>query len=322
MITWLKNSIVVLFFRLCLEKIQELGVETRYLANGRRFNNWRKLKTDLQIRVHAIEKGMSIGKLKKGFGNKKACGIIDDLIKYIAIGGDNQFVVEACSVLQQYVKFKNEIGDDAEDVKTQLTNFINDYNLSTSDNGGIYRIKYENIKRMAMGTFPEIIASRYAIRDFGNEPVDMDLLRKALQVAEKSPSACNRQSNRIHIYTGEKAQKLFRLQGGVNGFASDMQVAILICGDLMSYYIDELNLPYVDGGIYGMNLMLALHFYGLASIPLTMGRKVRCLKKIKREMGLPKNEVPVLLIGVGSYKAEFKVAVSNRYPYTQYTKFE
>ena len=322
MVTWLKNSFVVLFIRLCLEKLQELGVETRYLANGRRFKNWRKLKTDLQIRVHAIEKGMSIGTLKKGFGNQKACGIIDDLIKYIAIGGDNQFVVESCSVLKRYIDFKIEIGDEVGDVKSKLDGFIKDYNITPFDKGGVNFLKYDNIRKMASGSLPEVIASRYAIRDFGDQPVDMNLLKKALQTAEKTPTACNRQSCRIHIYTGDKAHKLFNLQGGANGFASDMQVAILICGDLMSYYLDELNLPYVDGGLYGMNLMLALHYYGLASIPLTMGRKVRCLNKIKCEMNLPKNEVPVLLIGVGSYKEEFKAAVSSRYPYTQYTTFE
>ena len=101
-----------------------------------------------------------------------------------------------------------------------------------------------------------------------------------------------------------------------------MQAAILICGDLTSYYLDETNLPYVDGGLYGMNLMLALHYYGLASIPLTMGRKMSSLRKIKRAMGIPRNEMPVLLIGVGSYKDEFRAAVSYRYPYTQYTTFE
>ena len=101
-----------------------------------------------------------------------------------------------------------------------------------------------------------------------------------------------------------------------------MQAAILVCGDLTSYYLSELNLPYVDGGLYGMNLMLALHHCGLASIPLTMGLTASNLKKIKREMGVPENEVPVLLIGVGSYKDEFRAAVSYRYPYTRYTTFE
>ena len=115
---------------------------------------------------------------------------------------------------------------------------------------------------------------------------------------------------------------MFELQRGGVGFIPEMQAAILVCGDLRSYFLGEQNLLYVDGGLYGMNLMLALHYCGLASIPLTMGHKAKHIKKIKHEMGLPDNEMPVLLIGVGSYKSEFKAAVSYRYPYAQYTKFE
>lgn len=322
MIDWLRNSRFVLFFRLIFEKMQEIIVETKYLANGNRFRDKRKMKTDLQIRVHAIEKGMSMGNLKEGFGNKKACGIIDDIRKYMSIFNDKQFVEESCSVLNQYVKYKEEIGQKTDDVKAQLKDLIKELDIQPLEQGGIIKLKYNEIKKKAEGSILDVIASRYAVRDFGNTPININLLREALHIVEKSPSACNRQSWRIHVYTGEKAMNLFALQGGCKGFDSDMQAAILICGDLTSYYIDELNLPYVDGGLYAMNLMLVLHYYGFASIPLTMGRRNGCLKKIKQKMGIPQNEVPILLIGVGSYKDEFKVAVSYRYPYTQYTKFE
>ena len=225
-------------------------------------------------------------------------------------------------MLRQFVRFKEELCQEAEDVNAKLNALVDDYSIDTLDQGGVYKLKYEKIKEMANGKLPEVMASRYAVRDFCDRPIDMELLRKALQMAEKSPSACNRQSWRIHVYKEVKAQKLFLLQGGSNGFEQDMQVAILVCCDLRSYFLDELNLPYVDGGLYAMNLMLALHYYGLACIPLTMGRKARKLKIIKKEMNIPNNEVPILLIGVGSYKDEYRVAVSSRYPYHQYTTFE
>jgi len=319
---WLKNSRIILFLRLIHEKMQELCTETRYLANGNRYEDKRKMKTDLQIRVHAIEKGMSIGNLKEGFGNQKACDIVDDFYGYLAIGGDRQFVVEACSVLNRYVAFKEEIGQKADDVRERLSDFMQANSICPTDEGGVYRLRLDDIRERAGGKLPDVIASRFAVRDFGSKPIDMGLLRKALQTAEKSPSACNRQSWRVHVYTGDRALTLFDLQGGAKSFAREMQAAILICGDLTSYYLSETNLPYVDGGLYGMNLMLALHYYGLASIPLTMGCKIGYLKKIKRAMGIPDNEMPVLLIGVGSYKDEFRAAVSLRYPYTQYTTFE
>lgn len=44
-------------------------------------------------------------------------------------------------------------------------------------------------------------------------------------------------------------------------------------------------------------------------------------KKIKQEMRIPSYEVPVLLIGVGTFKDDYKVAVSHRYMYKDYVKF-
>lgn len=319
---WMQESRSVLFLRLCFVKLQGLLTETRYLANGQKYSNPRMIQTDLQIRVHAIEKGMSIGVLKEGFGNQKAIGIIEDLRVFLKKGGNRGYAEEACAVIHQYIKFKQGIGQYVDDVKSYYERFVKEFHIEQLEQGGIYSLKYDDIRKKATGELPEVISSRFAVRDFGNKPIDISLLRKALQIAEKSPSACNRQSWRIHVYQGEKMNKVFNLQGGGKSFASQMQAAILICGDLSSYYVSELNLPYVDGGLYGMNLMLSLHYYGIASIPLTMGLRQGQLKKFKCEMNIPKNEVPVLLIGVGSYKDEFRVAVSHRYSFTQYTKFE
>ena len=108
---------------------------------------------------------------------------------------------------------------------------------------------------------------------------------------------------------------------GSKGFNKQMQCAILVCGDLRNYGFYEQNLPFVDGGLYAMNLLYSLHYYGLATIPLTMGHKWRITKKIKQEMRIPSYEVPVLLIGVGTFKDDYKVAVSHRYMYKDYVKF-
>ena len=90
---------------------------------------------------------------------------------------------------------------------------------------------------------------------------------------------------------------------------------------MRNYGFYEQNLPFVDGGLYAMNLLYSLHYYGLATIPLTMGHKWRITKKIKQEMRIPSYEVPVLLIGVGTFKDDYKVAVSHRYMYKDYVKF-
>lgn len=70
-----------------------------------------------------------------------------------------------------------------------------------------------------------------------------------------------------------------------------------------------------------MNLIYALTYLGIASIPLTLGIKLSILKQIKKDFNIPNNETPVLLIAFGNYPNKFKVAKSYRNPVESFTTF-
>lgn len=317
---FLKNSQLVLFVRLCHEKWLEVLVLTKYIANGDRCNDKIKMHTDLAIRTHAIEKGMSIGKVRIGFGQPKAISLIHDLQQYLCIGGDKAFVTESCSIINKYIIFNEQLGTDMNVVKSELIKFCTVNHICPIDFGGINVLNKTETERKSRGTFEVFSQSRFSVRDFGTEKIALNQIEKALKMAEKTPSACNRQSWKIYIYSDETLRnKIFSLQGGCKGFSQDMQYAILICGDIRGYNINELFQVYVDGGIYAMNLLYALHFENIAAIPLSMAQKQSQTRLLKKEMRIPENEAPVLLIGVGAYKDTYKVAVSERCCYKNYT---
>lgn len=317
---YLKNSRTVLFFRLLHEKFQEVVLLTKYIANGNRLNDKDKLSTDLAIRTHAIEKGMSIGSVKVGFGKPKVELLLRDLQRYLSLGGSKDFVTKSCSVIDKYIAFNEGLGADMAAIKDKFMIFCNNNDVNLIDKGGIYLFDKESTEAKLKSSFDIFSQSRFSVRDFGTDKISLDHIERALYMTEKTPSACNRQSWRIYVYADKALrEKIFSLQGGCNGFWQDMQYAILICGDIRGYNINELSQVYVDGGIYAMNLLYALHFEGVASIPLTMGHKQKKIKEIKQEMDIPDNEVPILLIGVGSYKDTYKVAVSERIDYHNYT---
>lgn len=289
----IKGNSFIVWLRIIYEKIGESFSLTLYNGSTNQTKDIYKKQAELQIRIHALEKGMSIGRVRVGFGKEKAFSLIEDLADLLKKGGSKQFVVESVSVLQKYIEFNENMGAAMADIEIALNKLCSCYSQS-----------------------------RFSIRDFGDSPLDIDKVYAALKLCERTPSACNRQSWVIHVYTENKlVEKMFKLQGGSKGFYEQMQCAILICGDLRNYGFYEQNLPFVDGGLYAMNLLYSLHYNGLATIPLTMGHKWRVIKKIKQEMNIPGNEIPVLLIGVGTYKDDFKVAVSHRYSYKQYVKF-
>lgn len=317
---FLKNSRFILFIRLLYEKWFEVLVLTKYIANGNRWNDKVKMHTDLAIRTHALEKGMSIGNVRVGFGKPKANSLIHDLQRYLHIGGDKVFVTESCSVIDKYLLFNERKGADMSAVRSKMTEFCASNHINPVGFGGVYILNNANIERKSKGPFSIFSQSRFSVRDFGTDKVSLERIENALKLAEKTPSACNRQSWKIYIYADETLRnKIFSLQGGCKGFFQDMQYAILICGDIRGYNINELSQVYVDGGIYAMNLLYALHYENIAAIPLTMANKQVKMRMIKKEMSIPENEAPVLLIGAGSYKNEYKVAVSERQNYKSYT---
>lgn len=319
----LKESPTVLFLRIWFQLARKAKIDAKYISGSNKSKDWKKMQSDLAIRVHAIEKGMSIGSVKIGYGQPKAKAIIKDLKHYLIIGGKKEFVEECYSVLLEYVNFNKKLGADMSDVESKIEGLASDYKLCDKHQGGVlYKVKAETLDSIKL-PFKEFSQTRYSVREFGKDKINRNQIEDALKLCERTPSACNRQSWSIYVYeTVELKNKMFANQGGCNGFYEDMQYAILICGDQRNYNLYELYQAYVDGGLYGMNLMYALHSQGLATIPLTMGQKLGDIAKIKELMGLPEYETPVLLIGVGSYKDEYKVAASVRKDYHQYTKFK
>ena len=111
-VKFLKESYVILFWRIWFQLARKARFDAKYIANSDRYQDWHKLQSDLAIRVHAIEKGMSIGHVKIGFGKPKALAIIKDFYHYLKIGGSKEMVAEWFSVLKKYSLFNKELGGD------------------------------------------------------------------------------------------------------------------------------------------------------------------------------------------------------------------
>lgn len=93
---------------------------------------------------------------------------------------------------------------------------------------------------------------------------------KSVGLAQNSPSACNRQPTRIHIIESEQLRnQVLELQGGNRGFGKLADTVIIISVELVGYRdVKERNNLFVDGGMYAMNLLYALHSYRIGACPL------------------------------------------------------
>lgn len=318
---FLLKSSLVFFVRIFIEQIHYTYFYFKYMANRNNPNSLNKMQADLSIRTHALEKGMSIGNGKIGFGKPKAIALIKDLNKYKILNGKTDFLTDSCNIINKYIQYNINNGAKMDDVKSIFDEFVerNEINLS-NDGGGIINLTHQSILEGAQGNFSLLSQNRYTVRDFGDDKIPLSKIEEAIKLCERTPSACNRQSWRVHLISNNTLKNwVFNSQLGCNGFYEKMQYAIIICADVSYYGFPEFNQAYVDGGLYAMNLMYALNYHDIATIPLTMQHKYNYTKNIKKKANIPVNEIPVILIGIGSYKEQFKVACSSRNSYTQYT---
>lgn len=316
---FIRYSYPVVFLRIMYARFVEVASYAKAMYTYQLRKDPNKLKADLIIRAHALEKGMSIGGGRFGFGIPKALELIDDLHLFTSINGDKAVTTDCISIVKKYIEYNKLGGADMSKVEDAFNDFCCKHSSPLLDDVGILSLVYPQISSMSQSSFDVFSQSRFSCRDFGTIPVSIEQLENAFKLCERTPSACNRQSQRVHVYLDKALKdKICELQGGSRGFYDNMQGAILVCGDLNMYGFQELNQVFVDGGLYAMNLMYALHFYGIANIPLTMAHKASYVKKICKEMNIPENEMPILLIGIGSYKDTWKVAVSKRNKWDNY----
>lgn len=315
---YIRHNRVILFCRLLGETFTEACIQSKHLGASQMLGDKVKFGADLKIRVHAIEKGMSIGTCRPGFGVPKVEALIRDLVLYVTRFPEED-IDEALCVIERYIAYNEAHNADMRLIKEQYDALLSLHGLRNELSVGIVERCKADTLAAQQGDFAQLSASRFSIRDYDPHAVvdEKDILA-ALDMARKAPSACNRQSAHAHIFKGDKAQALFDYQGGCKGFSQDMRYAVLVTADMRNYFINERHQMYVDGALYAMHLLLSLHYKGLATIPLTTAFKSGMTRRMLKKFDIPAHEVPVMLIGVGGYKEVYKVAVSHRKPLSSY----
>ncbi len=297
----------------------------RFNASINTNSDMQKMQYTLLRENHIIEKALSIKNTKKGFGVAKVTNLCKKLKEYDERYGqiDSSFLTYPLVTIKKYISHTKAASDvNIEDIEAIYNKLSAKYLISPAKVfGGVEMCTSENIINQAKGNFEDLLYSRHSVRYFTAELPSDSIISKALVLASRTPSACNRQGWKTHVYKGSACHELLKWQGGANGFEQDIHCAILVTADLRAFLDYEVFQAYVDGGLYAMNLINALHFLGLGTIPLSCGFNGKKLDELKH-FNIPENEVPIVIIGFGYYPNEFKVAISTRRAFELTNKFE
>ena len=180
--------------------------------------------------------------------------------------------------------------------------------------GGAIPFSRERVVNASRLPFDEFVRERYSIRNFTDEPVSLELIEEAVRISLKTPSVCNRQSWRIHCYQGkEKCGPLLELQNGNRGFEHIIGTILIVTTDLNYFVgINERNQPFIDGGMFGMSLIYALHHLGLGSCCLNLCHSSDTDRELRKRAKIPESESFIFMLAVGCIPESLHVAESSR----------
>lgn len=270
------------------------------------------LESMIVMEAHAIEKGFSLPDIRPGYGAAR----IKTLIHYLEAhkqrnyGSDGFAVRKARAILSAYIKYHNEISYDL----GSLLSMIEPWGSDDCSAGGYITVSREEIRRKAAGNFRDFVMSRHSVRNYIKNGIDAKQIREAIEIARMTPSVCNRQPWHVYAITDIEIKKsILELQNGNRGFGSLAPLLLIVTTDIRSFTgAEERNEAYVDGGLFAMSLIYALHYIGIGSCPLNWMVMPARDRELRRLLGLRESETVIMLIAAGHIAEKVRIAQSAR----------
>ncbi|HNT65532.1 MAG TPA: nitroreductase family protein [bacterium] len=262
---------------------------------------------------HGLEVGLTYADPRPGFGYKVANDLLGYLHTYVGKYGADRCAHIAANVLRQYFERQSTLGASLEKLQKRFSDLQGELG-DTQFAGGVKELRREEIQSASAIDFSRFVCSRHSFRRYENKPVPLDTLQKAVAMAVQSPSACNRQPVRVHVLEDPAIRdRVLTVQNGNRGWRDQPDRILLVSCDSRFYKESrERNAAYIDGGLFAMSLLYALHSLGVGTCCLNLNLTAAAARRIRKAVGLPGSSVLILLIAAGHLPETITVAASVR----------
>jgi nitroreductase len=264
------------------------------------------------LTYHVLEKGLTMPNRRLDFGHQVVLDLMGQINDFIKLWGSDPQVLHAVGTVKSYFKLHRDSGFDFSnncEYWNQVEKFCACHeNIPDSQQ---YIFSREEFFGDVKDVFGKFAHSRHTVRHYcGSIPYGE--IVNSVALAQTAPSACNRQHSRVHCVSDHNLRnQLLSLQNGNRGFGMDADKLLVVTTDLHDIQcIEERNDPYVNAGIFIMNLCYALHYYKIGCCILNW-HVVPETDLIARELlHIPCSESIVAIIACGLVPDKFEVAQS------------
>jgi len=284
------------------------------------YAGWRSDMVDVEQRnynaakiYHSLEKSMSFKNRKKGSGWADAYALLELLKVANRTGELGYHDRAACRLLSSFVELDgNSETDHAYHIRTELSKF----DFSSVDDHGMMAYAAADFRCGVLESPESFFLSRYSLREFKNEAVTLDVIERAVKLAMKTPSVCNRQAWHVYHTTDSSVKEAaLKYQAGNRGFGDRIPNLMVITTDLKAFMPGQEHYQHwIDGGLFSMSLIYALHSLGVASCCLNWSQSPANDRLLRTLVDIKPHHTVVMLLAVGWPDEQNNVCISARRP--------
>jgi nitroreductase len=273
-----------------------------------------RIEGDIVRQYHVIEKGLTMQDFRPGFGKDVVRGLVRSMRAMekhpCAARCDSGQLAAARATLREYHERHAALGHDISEILPDNCRDL--WEKATPGEGGSR--PFTPVAPGDADAFERVVRSRASVRSFDPERTpSRETIMAAVDLAMRSPSVCNRQTARVHVFTGADAQRALSFQSGNRGFGHNIPMVIIVTSDLRYFTgTAERYQGWIDGGMFSMLLLLALHAKGIGAVSLNWSVANERDIALRAAMSLPEHERVIMLVGCGHPSPDGLVPVSSR----------
>ncbi|TFV84146.1 hypothetical protein E4V99_03485 [Microbacterium sp. dk485] len=285
---WVQNSQVPVLGTVGRSLLSRLRIYREYTVDRRayvRSSSWtaprRQLaaqrQRDLTFWYHQVEKALTFPEVRRPFGAAAEANL-NRILSEAGVEDVDPVVRESASRAREALALWNDRGIISEAASPLID--------STAP----------------LGPAPEFFLTRSSCRNFDpNRKIDRQEVRSIVALAQRSPSVCNRQGARVH-YLSDRADiaAALALQSGNRGFGQTVSHLAIVTADRRAFSEStERNQGWIDGALFAMTFVWALHAHAIASCMLNWSMGVTATRKLRATVGIPEHEDVICMIAFG-----------------------
>jgi nitroreductase len=267
----------------------------------------------MKMKYHGLEKSLSYQVRRAGAGWNTVFDILDGLVKAKKSGcPDISEDMAAVNVIKKIQSIPEHINSIQADEVEKLLGFCQI--PSDSLDHGVKNYSSEDFFKGKLDNPEDFFNTRFSLREYDDCIVSDAVILKAIGLALKTPSVCNRQHWHVyHTNDREVRDAALNLQNGNTPFGDNVPNLFIITVDLKAFVSPiERYQHWVDGGMYSMSLIYALHSLGVASCPLNWSQSPRNDMKLRKVLNIEKHHSIMMFIAAGYPRKDNYVCSSIR----------